>query len=149
MFLLNMNTFKLKLWSKLMIYIHNVYNSSLILYIFIYNSFMLLMIKHQLQIDVKHVLIKNFKFTLFIMMWFIMFYATCNDKSIVKIDWNDEFQFNFVTKYDYMMFDQRHAQAPWSSLLSLFLVIRHLTRPWGLSWTLEARSKLMSRLGEN
>ena len=35
-------------------------------------------------------------------MWFITFYTTCNDKSIVKFDWNDEFEFNFVIKYDYM-----------------------------------------------
>ena len=62
-FLSNMNTFKLKFWLKLMtkmIHIYNVYNSSLTSYVFIDNSFILLMIKHQLQIDVKHVLMKNF-----------------------------------------------------------------------------------------
>ena len=59
----NKNTFKLKFWLKLtvkMIHIHNVYNSSSTSYVFIDNSFMLLMIKRQLQIDVKHVLMKNF-----------------------------------------------------------------------------------------
>ena len=35
-------------------------------------------------------------------MWFITLYTTCNDESAVKFDWNDEFEFNFVTKYDYM-----------------------------------------------
>ena len=59
----NMNTFKLKFWLKSMtkmIHIHNVYNSSLTLYVFIDNSFMLSMIERQLQIDVKHVLMKDF-----------------------------------------------------------------------------------------
>ena len=62
-FLSNMNTLKLKFWLKLMIkmiHIHNVYNSSLTSYVFIDNSFMLLMIERQLQIDVKHVLMKDF-----------------------------------------------------------------------------------------
>ena len=62
-FSLNMNTFKLKFWLKLMIkmiYIHHVYNSLLTSYVFIDNSFMLSMIKHQLQTDAKHVLMKNF-----------------------------------------------------------------------------------------
>ena len=62
-FSLNINTFKLKFWLKLvikMIHIHNEYNSSLTSYVFIDNSFILSMIKHQLQIDMKHVLMKNF-----------------------------------------------------------------------------------------
>ena len=62
-FSLNMNTFKLKLWSELMtkmIHIHNVYNSSSMSYVFTDSSFMLLMIERQLQTDVKHVLMKNF-----------------------------------------------------------------------------------------
>ena len=62
-FLSNMNTLKLKFWSKLMIKmidIHNVYNSLSTSYVFIDNLFILSMIKHQLQTDVKHVLIKNF-----------------------------------------------------------------------------------------
>ena len=62
-FLLNINTFKLKLWLKLMtkmIHIHNEYNSSLTSYVFIDNSFMLSMIKRQLQTDAKYVLMKNF-----------------------------------------------------------------------------------------
>ena len=65
-----MNTFKLKFWLKLMIkmiYIHHVYNSLLTSYVFIDNSFMLSMIKHQLQIDAKHVLMKNFN--LYYSLW--------------------------------------------------------------------------------
>ena len=59
----NINTFKLKLWLKLMakmIHIHNVYNLSSASYVFTDSSFMLSMIKRQLQTDVKHVLMKNF-----------------------------------------------------------------------------------------
>ena len=42
------------------------------------------------------------------MMWFITFYATYSDKSIVKFDWNDEFEFNSITKYDYMTSKKRN-----------------------------------------
>ena len=74
----NINTLKLKFWLKLttkMIYIHNVYNSSLTLYVFIDNSFILLIIKHQLQIDVKYVLMKNFN--LHHLLW-------CNSSSFTQ-----------------------------------------------------------------
>ena len=43
-----------------MIHIHNVYNSSSASYVFIDNSFMLSIIERQLQIDLKHVFLKNF-----------------------------------------------------------------------------------------
>ena len=61
----NINTFKLKFWLKLTIkaiYIHNVYNSSSALYVFTDNLFTLLRIERQLQLDVEHVLLKDFNF---------------------------------------------------------------------------------------
>ena len=45
-------------------------------------------------------------------MRFITFYTTYNDKSVVKFDWNDEFEFNFVTKYDYMT-NEKHNVNHW------------------------------------
>ena len=56
-------TLKMKLWSKnemKWIHIHNIYNSSSVLYASIDSSFTLSTAKNQLQIDVKHVFLKNF-----------------------------------------------------------------------------------------
>ena len=56
-------TLRMKFWSKnkiKQIHIHNVYNFLLILYASIDNSFPLSMIQNQLQVDVKHVFLKNF-----------------------------------------------------------------------------------------
>ena len=48
-------------------------------------------------------------------MWFITFYTTCSDKSVVKFDWNDEFGFNFVTKYDYVT-NKKHDVNYWFNI---------------------------------
>ena len=53
-------------------------------------------------------------------MRFITFYATCNDESIVRFDWNDGFEFDFVTKYDYMTNKKRDVNQWFNVYVEIF-----------------------------
>ena len=68
--LINICTLCVNLWSKnkiKMVHIHNIYNSSFRSYMSMNSSFMLLLIKKQLKMNVKHIFLKNFNLHHF--MW--------------------------------------------------------------------------------